>query len=462
MTDICDSQKKDIGLNFSDDQDTIDTVLNKKTSTIFWNDTDSGKKILDIQVPASFKVSDKEIRDVNIGLMLDELYKGLYNSIYKSIIVSIIFIVLFSVVALILIKKLIINQLKQGVSLAESIADKDLTKDIFGESEDEIGVMVKSTMTAKNNLREMIKEMKNSSDQIASACEIVYLALNSSTDNTQNMTVFVDNMSNNMNNNINVVNETNLAMALVTSNSKKVEDASIQVGNFIDVVKDSALVGKNSVEEIANTIDDIADFSNKVSKLITELREETVKIGEIVNAVTEISKRTNLLALNASIEAARAGESGKGFAVVADEVKKLAEQSGQSLNGIVELTRNIQSKTESVVNMVSTTRDKVEKGVVKSNITKLNIDNIIDNVQNVVNNMSQISEITADQSASVRKVQQLMDKITSTAKKGSEDSQEMSSNIEEQMSTFEEISATSEELRNMSLKLDKIVNQFKI
>lgn len=77
----------------------------------------------------------------------------------------------------------------------------------------------------------------------------------------------------------------------------------------------------------------------------------------IVKMIADISKKTNLLALNASIEAARAGEEGRGFTIVSDEISRLAEESARSARKIGELTTG--SKTE-IERSIFKTRTGVE------------------------------------------------------------------------------------------------------
>ena len=83
--------------------------------------------------------------------------------------------------------------------------------------------------------------------------------------------------------------------------------------------------GENSIHTALSSMQAILEFSRKIEKITTIIRD--------------IANKTNLLALNASIEAERAGEHGRGFAVVAGEIFKLADETTRSVKEIKDLVQ---------------------------------------------------------------------------------------------------------------------------
>lgn len=120
-------------------------------------------------------------------------------------------------------------------------------------------------------------------------------------------------------------------------------------------------LGKNSAVDVNTKIKDANEFLKTTMLSIEKLRNQSddiskKEIEKMLLSIKDISKKTNLLALNASIEAARAGDAGRGFKVVAEEIKKFSNSSDISVENIstsINAMRNIINETISAIETVS-------------------------------------------------------------------------------------------------------------
>ncbi|WP_229069285.1 methyl-accepting chemotaxis protein [Actinoplanes sp. DH11] len=84
---------------------------------------------------------------------------------------------------------------------------------------------------------------------------------------------------------------------------------------------------------------------HQIRALVDQMRE----LNQHVTQIEEVSRATNILALNAMIEAVRAGDAGEGFSVVADEVRKLAHRSSQAAHGIGSSIADLTARLDAVL-----------------------------------------------------------------------------------------------------------------
>ena len=248
---------------------------------------------------------------------------------------------------------LVFLRLKRGFastqSIAQSIADGNLTCAIPVEGRDEIGHLVAQITIMRNNLQELIGDLGTSLEKLSvDSGELRSVA-------TQSAGVA-----------INQAEESSSIAAAVEELSVSIDQVEEHAGEAHKITQKTAAKAFDSaamIEKIAVEIQNIAASVQATASEMHSLEAISNEISVIVKVIGEVADQTNLLALNAAIEAARAGEQGRGFAVVADEVRKLAEKTNRSSKEISEMISNIQNAAHGVVRTMESGVARVSIGV---------------------------------------------------------------------------------------------------
>ena len=324
----------------------------------------------------------------------------------------------------------------------------------------------RQTTETLDTIKDKASDIKETSEAIVDLAEQL-----------NNKFVEANEVSNNLNDHMNVVHD---SVSEIVEGTKNTAEAIENQTNKTAVIQESI----QAVGEEANTIDEVSgQVENTVNEgvsLINQLKKQAEEVANInietasttqalndsiqdVQAITEtilgISSQTNLLALNASIEAARAGEACKGFAVVADEIRALSESTREATEEISRIIERLTSDAKSASAAMSKSAEYAAKQneLITETGTKLDaiktgtddlrsgVVQVKASVDDVINANTQIMDNITNLSATSQQVAAATDTVGSV----SDDAMEALSNMND---TLEVINKIAREMEEMALK----------
>ncbi|VVO38519.1 Methyl-accepting chemotaxis protein PctB [Pseudomonas fluorescens] len=349
----------------------------------------SGKSLLVSFIP----LTDLKGMDWYIGVVLDQdiVMSAAHVLSWRAVIGTVLGVLISLLLLGMLVKRLLwpLEQLKE--SLADiNRGDGDLTRQLKVSGKDEIALVSGEFNRFLQNLKSLIGDVKNSSQQVRESTKVTSQEANKAANRVHVQLQELDQLA--------------TAMTEMASTAEDVARNAQAAAEAAIAANDQTAEGVSLVSKSTAAINRLADEMDHTGHAINELSTLSQSIESIVAVITSIADQTNLLALNAAIEAARAGESGRGFAVVADEVRSLASRTQQSTQEIRLMIDQLQTGVKHAQVRMQQSRDTASKTAGDANAANHTLERIRDAIYRINDMNLQIAAAAEEQSATTDEI----------------------------------------------------------
>ncbi|MBW2342468.1 MAG: methyl-accepting chemotaxis protein [Deltaproteobacteria bacterium] len=289
-----------------------------------------------------------------VNRISDDFFLAQAISAVLALIAGIIFGSMFS--------KSLVNRLNSLSNVAREISRGDLSRDIPLLSLDEVRDLEEIFSTMVDDLRAMILDLKNVSQQIRKTNRSLSSLVKKVVANSKEIDQSAKLIAKGSEEQTLIVQKTSLSLDNGLNEMDEMVRQSAETVSKVNEARLKTEKGEAEARETLGYLDDVLKQMVENTQPIFQLANKVEKIKMVVSVIDDIARKTDLLSLNASIEATRAGETGKGFALVADEIRSMADNSKRSSQDIRKMIENILEDNQAVSAALAKSQEGINHG----------------------------------------------------------------------------------------------------
>ncbi|MEW5849060.1 MAG: methyl-accepting chemotaxis protein [Myxococcota bacterium] len=203
--------------------------------------------------------------------------------------------------------------------------------------------------------------------------------------------------------------------------------------------------GVGRVQHLNDALEAMKTSAQAAATRVAHTRDLNQRIGMIAELVGDISRRTNVLALNASIAASHdSSDASHSFGVVASEVRELARQTAQSTTQVSTLVTSVREASQEVEDAMRSLFLLVDDGITRAADVRAALETSHHSAQVVSANITQITAGAEVVARGASQVMVAMKGVSEVVKRNASSMEELSSSGTHIRAAVDQMSAISQ------------------
>ena len=298
----------------------------------------------------------------------------------------------------------LVKRLRRLSDAAKDISSGDLSREVPLLSQDEVRDLEEGFSVMVDDLRGMIRDMKNVFLQIQQTNAYLTDSARKVLKNSEEIDQLAEGIAKGSEKQTLIAQKTSVSMDSGLNAMQEMVTQSAYTVSKIGEAKLKTERGESNARRTLNHLEGVLRQMIEYSQPIYSLSNRVDKIRVVMGVIDEVAQKTDVLSLNASIEATRAGELGKGFALVADEIRSMAENAKQSARQIEKIVDDILKDNKAVIEALGRSQEGINKGREIIHDIVDTFGDTLSGVNDIFVEVKEIEEVTGKQVRQMRRL----------------------------------------------------------